>query len=398
MYQNNIAVPKPESDRKTQITRYFQKERNMISTGIHSFDRALHGGLSNDLYILGAETSTGKSAFMQALAEAAAGSGIHVLYFALEMSRQEFVARGTSSVWFQVHGYQTGKDSITVSDILYPKYDESTGVFIQTPYDLYEKEMDLWFERYGSCIHIIEPELNGISAKEIAETVTRFREKQRETGDFRPVMVFIDYLQILKADPSEKNQSDRKTKMDTAVTMLKTLAFKEQVPVIAASSVGRTNYGKTISTASYKESGDVEYTGGILLGWNWSGVTDAKNEAERSRVIVECKEKGYREMCLEILKYRNAEKDQKIRLFYYPAYNFFSEENVFGKGGKTGLVSDDLHISGFSQGQKEKSDSAEKTKENKKILNRKKGVKKQNGYLDPERENAEQVRRESGKE
>ena len=103
-------------------------------------------------------------------------------------------------------------------------------------------------------------------------------------------------------------------------------------------------------------------------------------------------------MCLEILKYRNAEKDQKIRLFYYPAYNFFSEENVFGKGGKTGLVSDDLHISGFSQGQKEKSDSAEKTKENKKIPNRKKGAKKQNGYLDPERENAEQVRRESGKE
>ena len=40
-----------------------------ISTGIWEFDRILNGGLSDEFYIMGAETSTGKSAFLMFIAQ-----------------------------------------------------------------------------------------------------------------------------------------------------------------------------------------------------------------------------------------------------------------------------------------------------------------------------------------
>jgi len=34
-------------------------------------------------------------------------------------------------------------------------------------------------------------------------------------------------------------------------------------------------------------------------------------------------------MTLDILKYRNAERDSTLHLKYYPAYNFFEEDDGF---------------------------------------------------------------------
>lgn len=317
---STLKIPQPIGAYYNDIQKHCRFTDTIIPTGIKGLDILLNGGISNELYILGAETSTGKSAFMQVLAEAAASAQADVLYFALEMSKIEFVARGTSSIGFKDSGFIK---AIPFSQILYMNYDSNSETFNKLPYEVYEEDMTMWFRKYGAGLYIIETGVNGISAREIAEIATAHKERTD-----RPVVVFVDYLQILRGDSSDVAQIDRKTKMDTAVVILKTLASQVGIPVIAASSIGRTSYGKLISGSSFKESGDVEYTGGILLGWNWMGVTNAKDETARTQEIAECKKRGYRKMRVEVLKYRNGDRNSSVDLYYYPAVNYFSETLV----------------------------------------------------------------------
>ena len=296
-----------------------------ISTGILAFDKSLNGGLANELYIMGAETSTGKSAFLMSIAQNIAASGTDVLYFALEMGRDEFVARGISEISYRhFREDMANNKAYTASNVLYWTYDDCLQDFSKLSYTMYEQYADEYFRLYGTHLHIIESGLSGLTVKDIANVAAKFK---RQTCS--PVVVFVDYLQIIKADPDDRTQADRKTKTDVSVTTLKTLASQIGMPVITISSISRTSYNGKISTAAFKESGDTEYTGGVLLGWNWSGVTDQKDDDKVAQEKKMCKERGYRCMTLDVLKYRNSERDNSVHLKYYPAYNFFEEdENI----------------------------------------------------------------------
>lgn len=293
-----------------------------ISTGILAFDRALNGGLANELYILGAETSTGKSAFLMSVAQKVAEGGTDVLYFALEMGTDEFVARGISAISFEHHRKNEEEAKVNASNILYWTYDENLKEFSKISLSAYERYVEEYFERYGSNLHIIESGISGLTVKDIANISAMFKQRSGHS-----VAVFIDYMQIIKPDPDDRTQSDRKTKTDVVVTTLKTLASQIGMPVVTISSVGRTSYNGRISTASFKESGDTEYTGGVLIGWNWDGVTNQGNEDEREKEKQACRERGYRRMILDILKYRNSERDCSLHLKYYPAYSYFEEDD-----------------------------------------------------------------------
>ena len=96
------------------------------------------------------------------------------------------------------------------------------------------------------------------------------------------------------------------------------------MPVVTVSSIGRTSYSGRIRLASMKESGDTEYTAGVVLGWNWEGVTTTNDEDERDEEKKACRTRGYRKMSLEVLKYRNSERDNSISITYYPAYSYFA--------------------------------------------------------------------------
>ena len=293
-----------------------------ISTGILAFDKALNGGLANELYIMGAETSTGKSAFLMSIAQKVAEAGTDVLYFALEMGRDEFVARGVSAISFEHHRKDVQAKQLTAANVLYWTYDTALNDFSKMAFSMYEKYSDEYFERYGSHMHIIESGLTGLTVKDIANVAALFKKKSGKS-----VAVFVDYLQIIKADPEDRTQADRKTKTDVSVTTLKILASQIGMPVVTISSISRGNYSGKVGTAAFKESGDTEYTGGVLIGWNWSGVTDQKDVQKVEEEKKACKERGFRRMALDVLKYRNSERDSSVHLKYYPAYNFFEEDD-----------------------------------------------------------------------
>ncbi|GHT93103.1 hypothetical protein FACS1894122_07820 [Alphaproteobacteria bacterium] len=62
-----------------------------ISTGFPRLDEFLNGGLYEGLYILGAISSAGKTAFVLQMADEIAKGGGDVLYFSLEMSMNNHV-------------------------------------------------------------------------------------------------------------------------------------------------------------------------------------------------------------------------------------------------------------------------------------------------------------------
>ncbi len=297
------------------------KSTTRIGTGWLSVDKALNGGLANELYIMGAETSTGKSALMMAMAQNIAASGVNVLYFSLEMAKEEFVARGISSISFKHSSTDKNAKRFTAGDVLYYSYDNTINDFVKIAYSSYEAYSDEYFNLYGKHLYIITSAEDGYSAKDVANIAYLFQEKHPD----EKTVVFVDYMQILKADSSDRSQVDRKTKADLSTIILKTLASKG-MPVITMSSISRNKYGDKISTKAFKESGDIEYTGGILIGWNWKGVTDCSDKKKIQAEQNACKARGYRKMTFDVLKYRNSERNNEVQLIYFPAYNYFLDQ------------------------------------------------------------------------
>lgn len=306
--------------------KYIREHKKRISTGFLELDKKMCGGLDNELYILGAETGQGKSAFSMQLAQNIASAGTDVLYFALEMSRRELIARGVScySDKFQK---VTGKDPVTAGDILYFHYDELLEDFYRISPDNYKEAQELYFKECGERLFIVEAREKRLTVEKILETVKEFK---KERGSY-PV-VFVDYLQMIDFSDDGKAKGDRKNKVDHAVALLKLLSYR--TPVFTISSIGRVDYGKRITPSSFKESGDIEFTGGILIGLNFSPdmeqfmewITDKKGD--KKRVVDEEKLKrvsggAERPMDIEILKFRNGEKLCVVKFGYHARYNNF---------------------------------------------------------------------------
>ena len=307
---------------KSLFQKHQTAEKQRISTGFNSLDRALYGGFTNELYILSAETSTGKSAITTCLAQNIAASGIDVLYYALEMGRDEFIARGASMI-SREHNY----NPIPYAEILNYKWDERKQEFYRRPYSSYERYVDEYMGRYGEHLFFIEGGFFGKTALSIAETAENFK---KERG-VKQLVIIVDYLQRLKGDPEDRAQRDAMSITSAAVTVLGNLASQKHNTVIAISSISNAQKGQRVTDAAGKYSGDIGYTGGILLGWNWHGYTDTTKEENKKETAKQCKERGYREMILEILKQRSGKRDEPITMFYYPQYNYFTAPNTDGK-------------------------------------------------------------------
>lgn len=340
-FEERNRKPKPEllpiSSALPAFDAFTHTERERISTGIRQLDIILNGGLYNELYILGAETSQGKSAFAMYVAQNIAAAGHDVLYFSLEMSKRELIARGISC-----YSDKIGRGRVTASDILAYRYEELIEDFVRVSPEHYKEAQELYFKECGEHLYIAENTSTLMSALDIAEKVKDFKESK---GHY-PV-VFVDYLQMLRA--GKQDGSDRKTKVDNAVGILKTLSNK--TPVFTLASVNRASYGERVEAKSFKESGDIEYTGGLLIGYNcepspsekamleedctkWKTYTDDRGKQHKERYVDKAEYaaqlaayscKAERRIVLSLLKYRNGIKRAEAALTYRAAYNNFVE-------------------------------------------------------------------------
>lgn len=296
-----------------------------VPTGFPELDRRLDGGLYEGLYILGAISSLGKTTFVHQMADQIAKSGQDVLYFSLEMSSFELIAKSISRLTYTISRSKTGKAALakTTRGILAGKkwehYTEDETSIIREAVNEYDKV-------YASHIWIKQ----GIGDIGVEQIRTEVEKHVKYTGR-RPVVI-IDYIQIIS--PHDVRASDKQN-TDKNVLELKRLSRDQKIPIVCISSLNRDNYSQPISMQGFKESGAIEYGSDVLIGLQLEGMDYKDNESDKDREkrirtmrkANEAKKTSGEPVCVElkILKNRNGVIGEPIPYLFTSRYNHFSE-------------------------------------------------------------------------
>ena len=285
-----------------------------IPTGWKNLDKELDGGLYEGLYVIPGATGTGKTAFALQMAYQIAAQGKDVLYISLEMGEEEIYERHISRISYQLYGDTA--QAKTVHSIIQEKKTVSAA-----------KEQ---FEKVGLYLRTVCG-VGSIDADDIRQIV----EKYEYELDTLPV-VFVDYLQILKAhDP---HMTDKQA-VDYNVLKLKQLSRDFKIPIVALASMNRTSYSDVISMVSIKESGAIEYTSDVCIGLQMADmekvVDSSQKQGQKEKAVRELKAKIKRDMQAVILKQRNGAIGAEIPLTYCAMFNHFEDKGNSGVSMKS---------------------------------------------------------------
>ena len=314
------------------------KSTPAIPTGFRALDILLDGGLYSGLYVLGAITSLGKSTLALQIADNIAASGHDVVFIALEMSRQELIAKSLSRLTWQLANSKglsaeiVKQRSKTVRGILSGKrwsaYSREEVELIAEAADKYKADISsrIWIHEGVGDIGV--EQVRGIVERHISITG-------------RLPVLFVDYVQILS--PADVRASDKQN-MDKAVLELKRLSRDKGIPVVCISSLNRDNYTQPINNAAFKESGSLEYGSDCLMGLQFSGMdyqegeTDKQREKRIRELVRDQKDKGNggksEALQLKILKNRNGRSGASMSLAYYPMFNVYTDGEFTEVDGK----------------------------------------------------------------
>lgn len=257
----------------------------VMSTGIAGLDKALDGGLHSGLTVLGAVSSMGKTSLMLQMADTLGAAGRNVLFITIEMSRMELIAKSA------VRGTRERARSLLDGRL---------------PENKVRSLISAYRQKTGGRVELWEPDAP-LTPAFLDEKVSAFC-AQHES----PVL-FLDYLQLVA--PARAGMNEKQT-ADAAVTMLKQLARRYEMPVIAASSLNREAYrpgSAEPGMSAFKESGSVEYSADLLLVLKYRTDADRENKT------------APRHLALTILKNRFGATGESIPLDYEPEKELFRD-------------------------------------------------------------------------
>lgn len=257
----------------------------VMSTGIAGLDKTLDGGLHAGLTVLGAVSSMGKTSLMLQVADTLAAAGKNVLFITIEMSRMELIAKSA------VRGTQERARSLLDGKL---------------PEDKVRKLLSSYRKKTGGRVELWEPDAP-LTPAFLDEKVSAFCEQHEN-----PVL-FLDYLQLVA--PARAGMTEKQT-ADAAVAMLKQLARRYDMPVVAASSLNREAYrpgSAEPGMSAFKESGSVEYSADLLLVLKYRTDADKENRT------------GPRRLALTVLKNRFGATGESIPLDYEPEKELFRD-------------------------------------------------------------------------
>lgn len=283
-----------------------------VPTGFPTLDRSLNGGLFNGLFVLGAVPGLGKSTLALQIAYNLSGRGYPVLYFALEMNRAWITAKALCRADFALHqepGFQAA-DLLNLGK----RFSDGEWERINQARELVERE--------GQNLYLYEqgPELTHIG--QIREQIHQFRERYQAAGGSRPILVVVDYLQILTPRDPVSKFSDKQI-VDDNVRELCAIRDQEKVMILLISALNRFSYNKEISLESFKESGSIEYSADVILGMQYQGMEKTKGKGAFS--LEDAKARNPRQLELTLLKMRYGQDGVRIPLEFYSGSSYFRE-------------------------------------------------------------------------
>jgi replicative DNA helicase len=212
-----------------------------IPTGLKDLDKLLAGLQRSDLIVIAARPSMGKTAIMlnMALDIATKAKQGSVLYFSLEMSKEQLVDRLLAA----------------------------------------EARVDAWKLRTGEGLNDDDFERLSAAMGELAEapifiddtsgiTVSDLRTKARRLHHQHPLaVIMVDYLQLMSGGSRYASSANRVQEISEISRSLKILARELNVPVVAASQLSRSVESRSPQIpqlADLRESGSIEQDADIV--------------------------------------------------------------------------------------------------------------------------------------
>jgi len=323
--------------------------RRPIKTGFATLDKYTNGGLRDELYVINAGTSAGKTAFVMQIADHIAKTQ-PVLIFALEMAKTELMARSISRETYEYSKNQTGDGSkygrsqteILDFDRFYYNPDEPNRTYSKDETAVIDMAIQN-YSKYAPNIYTVET-VGQATINDIRRIVTAFNkrfeeynEQQKQQANPRPIypVVIIDYLQIMA--PSDYHMDER-AKTDECVTGLKQISRDLKATIICISAIAKGKYNGEIEIDSGKNSGGIEYTAGTVFGLQYYaqglslyGISEKNKSATENKAHADIKTERGREpryMELTVLKNRSGmvqNENDRIILEYNARYNHFAE-------------------------------------------------------------------------
>lgn len=237
-----------------------------IATGFAELDQITAGFQRNDLIIVGARPSMGKTAFALNIAQnVATKTGENVAIFSLEMGAEQLVMRMLCAEG-NIDAQRLRTGSLT---------DEDWGKLIMAMGSL-------------SNAGIFIDDTPGVKIQDIQAKCRRLKQEQGGLG-----MVMIDYLQLILG--SGKNPDNRQQEVSEISRSLKGLARELEIPIIALSQLSRgveQRQDKRPMMSDIRESGSIEQDADIVAFLYRDDYYDKESENKNIIEIIIAKQRN----------------------------------------------------------------------------------------------------------
>ena len=239
-----------------------------IKTGISPIDEILGGGFFvKQLVTLGAHPGAGKTLLSQQVFETMAKAGTaDILFFNLEMSSDQLFARTLSR--------ETGYTPLEIMQgFAWTKEQEQEIEAAAAEYEATIAKRLHYNPALKGKDKSNQADSNRAHYKTILKTMEEFA-KERESKEL-PLVVCIDYLQILQGD---KGQDDVDIIKD-ALLEFKEFAKKHDAVVFLIMAHGRTvNSNGAPTQGSGRDTSNIEYSGDVQLSLNFTALAKHKHK------------------------------------------------------------------------------------------------------------------------
>lgn len=298
-----------------------QHADSAIQTGFKELDDILGGGLRPGLHVFGAIPSLGKTALVLQIACDIASKGIDVLYFSLEMPKEDLVWRSVSRLTYTQDKTTNHTNALSQRDLQFTDWETlgPRGAVALGAYDAFMNTTarNMWiFDSIGA-----------LDVEQIGQAIAKHKDLRGQA----PVVV-VDYLQILR--PIDPHMTD-KAALDYNALRLKQIAMQYKSPMMIISSFNRANYATEAGFESFKESGAIEYCADCLFALQFKAAIDAKQATKGAEnqtqaikdAIRAAKASETRDIELVVLKNRMGRTtgDRGLFMRFVPRFNLFTD-------------------------------------------------------------------------
>ena len=277
-------APKVFSPIESEIMALFKERETRpeaISTGLDHVDKLLNGGLRPGLYLLGAAPGMGKTALALQIADNIAASGRNVLFYSLEMVKEELIDRSLCRISKQQNLKKPEIQTLTlrtIEDELRQNGLEGASENLIKPLMEYVNGT-VDGSRKGIARHLMVIDTDEPYIEAIETSVNAFYD-QNPDG-----VVFVDYLQLLRIAADPRTSADPILRLADISRRLKVLS--KRAPLVVISSVNRESYYTVPGLDAFKASGDIEFSANAALVLCPAGYSDSTSENRTIKATVD---------------------------------------------------------------------------------------------------------------